>query len=535
MKKYIFRRNTILLLLAGLFIGATGCRKENFNFSHLASIEAHPDYGLPFGTVRYGIGEILTQFDKEGFIEQTANGDLLYNYTITKDTVILGSNILKYKPANGTFGPFATNVTVPGSVAVSVNFEFPITLHDSNLIYSNIDIRSGMVDLTVHTSITTPCTIVFELPTVTRNGAVFSQTIHISSGNQATVRIDLTGCKIQATSDPNTIPCQGTATFDVNSAITNYSFNGIYTTSEIKLSHFDGTMTPRADNLTENYSFDLLSSLLSSPNYGASAITLYNPTVTLNINNTFHVSGQFQLQQLALASADNSLTSPLLSAPATITQPYSPTMQKHVLDNIVPQVPVRPEYNTIHLEGTSILNPNGLGTPVSIDESSVMNIKLEISIPFKLKVENAYFRDTLKLNFTDLTDNESVQTLKLINAVENLTLDIVLANTLPIGFRVQALLCDSTGLTIDSLFKGPQLLPACFNSNTPRKATFSSSMGNSKAHRLLKSKQLILRFQMDTEHQTAILNASQYLQATLRGRIKCNLGELNLTFLSTLY
>ncbi|MDR1113449.1 MAG: hypothetical protein LBL18_06815, partial [Bacteroidales bacterium] len=260
-----------------------------------------------------------------------------------------------------------------------------------------------------------------------------------------------------------------------------------------------------------------------------------NPTVTLNINKTFHVSGQFQLQQLALASADNSLTSPLLSAPVTVTQPYSSTMQKHVLDNIVPQVSVRPEYNTIRLEGTSILNPNGSGVPVSIDEGSEVNIKIEIGIPFKLKVENAYFRDTLKLNFTDLTDNESVQTLKLINAVENLTLDIVLANTLPIGFRVQALLCDSNGLTVDSLFKEPQSLPACFNSNTPRKATFSSSMGSNKAHRLLKSKQLILRFQMDTEHQAATLNASQYLQATMRGRIKCNLGELNLTFLSNLY
>ncbi|MDR1112138.1 MAG: hypothetical protein LBL18_00020, partial [Bacteroidales bacterium] len=241
MKNYFCRRNIILLLLAGLFIGETGCRKENFNFSNLASVEAHPDYGLPFGTVRYGIGEILAQFDKEGFIEQTANGDLLYNYTITKDTVILGSNILKYRPATGTFGPFATNVTAPGTAAVSVNFEFPITLHDSSLIYSNVDIKSGMVDLTVHTSIS-PCTIVFELPTVIQNGTVFSQTIHISGGNQATVQINLAGCNIQATSDPNTIPCQGTATFNVNPAITSYSFGGVYATSEIKLSHFDGTM-----------------------------------------------------------------------------------------------------------------------------------------------------------------------------------------------------------------------------------------------------------------------------------------------------
>jgi hypothetical protein len=523
---FLTKKTGIVLLLAIVLLISVSCKKENFNFSRITSVEANPDYGLPIGTVRYSIAEILTQFNKEGYIEQQANGDLFYNYLLSKDTVILGGDIMKYNPATGTFGPFAENVTAPVEITVSVPFDFPVVLRDSTLILSSVEVKSGTVDLILNA--TAPCTIEFTMPTITKNGVPFSQQVQLNSGSQE-IQINLAGFWLQESTDPNTLPCQGTATFMVDPSITNYSLEGSYSTSEIRLSHFEGKMLTRVDNMVENYNFDLLS-MFSSSNYGVSSITLYDPSITLSISNTFHVTGDFELDQLVLASTDNSLSTPLISSPFSITQPYSPTMTEHPLNNVLTQIPIRPEYNTIRMVGHSKLNPGGYSTPVSMDDNSKVSVKIKVVIPFKLKVENAYFRDTLQLNFSNLTGDESDVTSQMINAIENLTLNITLSNTIPISFHVQALMCDSTDRIVDSLFTQTQLMEACFNPASPRKKELSTSMNNESARRLLKSKQLILRFQMDTGGQIATFNATQYLQATLRGRVKCNLGEVDFSF-----
>jgi hypothetical protein len=522
---HLTKKTSIVLLLAMVLLMSVSCKKENFNFSRITNVEANPDYGLPIGTVRYSIAEILTQFDKEGYVQQQANGDLFYNYLITKDTLILGGDIMKYRAATGTFGPFTENVPAPGAITVSVPFDFPIVLHDSTLILSSVEVKSGMVNLTLNS--TAPCTIEFTMPTITKNGVPYTQEL-ILNGNSQEIQINLDGFRLQESTEPNTLPCQGTATFAVDPSITNYSLSGSYSTSEIRLKYFEGRMGTKGYDMVESFNFDLLSML--SSNYGVSSITLYDPSVTLSIGNTFNFEGIFKLKELVLGSADSSLSTSLLSAPYTSPPlSYSPTMIDYSLDEVLPQIPIRPEYNTIRMAGNSTLNPGGYSTPVSMDDNSKISVKVKVVIPFKLKVENAYFRDTLQLNLSN-TGDESDATSQMINAVENLTLNIILSNTMPVGFHVQALVCDSTGRVVDSLFAQTQMLEACFNPASPRKKELSASMNYERANRLLKSKQLILRFQMDTGGQIATFNAAQYLQATLRGRIKCNLGEVDFLF-----
>jgi hypothetical protein len=526
------RKTSIVLLLAMVLLMSVSCKKENFNFSRITNVEFNPDYGLPIGTVRYNIAEILTQLDKEGYVQQEANGDLFYSYLFSKDTVIFGGDIMKYNATAGTFGPFAEDIPAPGEITVSVPFDFPVALHDSTLILSSVEVKSGTVKLILNS--TAPGTIEFTMPTVTKNGVPFSQELILNGDNQE-IQIDLAGFRLQESEEPNTFPCQGTATFTVNPSITNYSLEGSYSTSEIKLKSFEGRMDTKKYNMVENFNFDLLS-MLSLSNYGVSSITLYDPSITLSIGNTFNFEGQFQLEQLMLSSADNSLSTPLLSAPsAPYTIFYSPTMIDYSLDEVLSQIPIRPEYNTIRVAGNSTLNPGGYSTPISMDDNSKISVKVKVVIPFKLKVENAYFRDTLQFNLSNMTGDESDATLQMINTIENLSLNITLSNTIPVGFRVQALACDSTGRIVDSLFTETQLLEACFNPASPRKTELPVSMNYERANRLLKSKQLILRFQMDTGGQIATFNNAQYLQATLRGRIKCNLGEIDFSFLSNLF
>ncbi|MDD4847212.1 MAG: hypothetical protein PHR53_00365 [Bacteroidales bacterium] len=502
MKKQIAILMGLIMILC--VIHFLSCKKDRLNFKDLNSIEADGVWSLPLINTQYPISEVLSQFDREGYISTADDGTLKYVYELTQDNVVRASDLLKFDDVDQVDETELDNPS-PGIVGASVTLEYNQQLSfASELVEVNsATVKTGLLDVQIaHDIDVDEYDVVISTTNIkTEDGVFFSKTLHSNQGLVIIFSINLENCTI--TLEPNnTIAFQYQFHFLSNGDETPM----FHVNTEIHLSNFS---LKDASAKVAAYSMPLSVETpfnLFSTNFGGD-ITIFNPRLVLYTRNSFNVEGLLRVD-VAEFTGDNCASSLLEIVPTLVNIPISPN--EYIKDQIeeIEKIHFESLYNRFVASGMATLNPNGFSQGViSVYDTSTISVKVAAELPFQLKIDNAYYRDTTSFTLSDI---------KEVDHIEALDFRVALTNGIPLDVDAQIIAYDSiTNTVVDSMFTEAEFLDGAYDGIPVERDPIFVHITNERIQNFLKANKLIMRFKIATEGHEVTFTSENFLGAVV--------------------
>lgn len=525
------RLHFLPLLIGSIFLLCTSCEdyKNRFDFSRLDKINASGEWGVPVINSDYTAEKLLSQLDRDGFITQDPNGGLILKYEIEKEDIIKASDFLAFQPFGSSYEIFSIdNPKIPG-VELTLPFKTHFNFDPSQVIVKNGIVKQGALRVQIETNITEEYSLKIVCHNIkTPNNKSFEY--NIASYNQASLDqiFDLSGYSVLP-SDTNRFNFEGEATFisGGNIAQSTYTVEVIYSVNNFCVQSAYGLTAPFAFEIDESMSFNLF-----SHNYGGN-IKIYRPKLTVFAKNSFLAKGQFQIDVADLTGDHGSQTFLTGSErPVKINLAASPNSYLEIPVTEPPSVDINTSYSAFKLKGRAIINPDGFDAGVlSLNENSAISCRVLLEVPFRIKVEDAFYRDTVNFSLRDILEKDGGSPADdfPLNIVENAAFRLVMNNGLPFNLKVQLYFFnEKEGAVVDSLFATEYLLPASANNNASDAAPQLVNFNKNRLDALANTDKIIMQFNLNTKNQEVYLNRKNYIKALLGIKLKYDTKEMTL-------
>lgn len=482
------------------------CNKNRFDFDRFDGVEAKGEWRLPISSAKRSIGDVISALNQSGVIQNDVNGRIRFVYDYVIDDAIKGADFMYFKDQRfeKTFAfdnPLPTVLPVP--VDTVLYFETSITLSSSDIGVLSANIKSGVLGVQVTT----------EFGGV-QGINVISNSITDAEGNPMNLEfdpsleenvIDLTGYAYESETS-NTIDLL----FAVHLSIQDFSapqYNTTFTLrfNDFKLSHMSGSIGV----FRSYHKIDTTFSLFPD-NLTGSAMFL-DAGVRLNARNYFEVPARLRIDTaMILGGAD----------------PYTIFNQMPVVVDITPSnngyIEVFNEnvsgllnanYQQAYSSAVFVLNPDSLNTVFEVADTTSIDTKIDVEIPFKFMVPAVTYIDTVKIH---LSNYDSLEVFKEI------VLNMLVQTDIPFNIMIQAFFYNSaTGEVTETLFDDPLVLHGAFD-GTMQQSDIEISLTEERIRQMLHSDRLIIHYNIDTEDREVELNANQRLSMALRAKMVCD-------------
>ncbi len=487
------KKSYALCFLLGFILALfSGCKKENLNFDRLNSADISGEWGIPLLNAQYSINDVLAQLEDNGIISQEPNGDLYFQYELEEENIITSEKFLHIEDIHIQEDYQMRNALPPGlnfsaETTKSFSFENPyLSLKQGEVKSGTISIRiSHNLDVTDYNLVISSADI------FNANGQEFNLTINRQDYQNV---IDLSRYSFNLTEE-NAVALTATLSFTTGIIPEDeYSINVEVDFLGIDMRSVTGKIAPYTVEIDE--SADI--SLLTGNNTLGGNVVIYDPQISLTTNNTFPLTAECRLDRAEFSGPGGS--TPILRQYPTIIN-INQGEQTRPVDG-PEQLILSPDFNKINVQGTTTLNPNGQsGQWIRIDENSSFGFILKIKIPFRIKIENVYYRDTIAFNPKDLVKPE---------LIDKASFRFTFANKIPVNLSCQAYF-RNTGQnnTLDTLFR-PALTLIKDQENS-----HIVEIDHARIDNLFESDQIILEFKLNTGNGVVSLNAHNYLKAIL--------------------
>jgi len=312
---------------------------------------------------------------------------------------------------------------------------FDFNLDNEEQIHSII-LSAGQISYSITSSLVTPISIIFSIPSGMINNEPFMVVEDIQlTGNSVVGDIDVTGLYVDLTTDLtqpfNKIPLDITVLVDsdVPITLTNTDFANIsFSFSNLELEYLDGYFS----NYVIDLGGDTVDVDLGLFEDFDSGLILENPTFTINLKNSLGVSAEV-VGELTAYSQDGSSQAgfdfnEVISAPTNIgdEMEISWTYDHTIIGDIIALPPKTIEYSSV----ATIINESSLNFVTN--ESSLL-IGVDIDFPLSLNAANISLKDTIL--FSELNYD--------ITQIEHFLLHFNLINGFPLGTKFDLVLHDS--------------------------------------------------------------------------------------------
>lgn len=218
---------------------------------------------------------------------------------------------------------------------------------------------------------------------------------------------------------------------------------------------------------------------------------IYNPKLLLDVTNSFEGSTKVQITKMHL-KAPTVIESLLLYDDPCFTIQENYDGIQDISQFIKKEIPINSPYDSLYVECISIA-PVG---KMTVFDNSVINVGMNLSIPFDINIEEAILTDTLDFGFTGLAN---------LSFFDTITLRTAFSNSNPLSATAQIWLYDSkTKNTIDSLLNNPMSIKGAYNHiPTPYEIRYIN-ITNNRINALQQADKLILyiNFHTDGQHNT---------------------------------
>ena len=462
----ITRLSAVVVLVIALCYFSS-CVKNSIQLSNASNQQWNPNIALPIVNCTMSIGDIITSFGKQGYVQVGANNAcvLIYKgslYSVEAQNIIqiptqtapplnvnLTANQVTALNAGGavTMGPFSQVVTFnTGTTGPQID----------SILFSG-----GILTDSIVSTFQQNISIVITIPSAKNAGVPFSQTINLIPNGAGqlvkTSNVNLSGYTFDMTqggTTNNQFAVNYTITVNPNPSATASTASSLTMTQVFKNPIFhkffgylgQEVITPAGKNI------DTVALSIFKNSTVLNAFTISNPNVEFIISNTFGVPVQISFSSLRGFTPSNT-NYPItgVGVPTNLLLPMPPLSQlgsaaidsfglNNTNSNIATVVNSTPQ-NLIY-QLTASTNPAGKAYNYVLDTSKVA-VNLSVKIPLYGTAKNFTVMDTIKAFSLNLTS----KTLQ----IQSIDLRATVSNGFPVGANVQLILTDSLYHPLDSL------------------------------------------------------------------------------------
>jgi hypothetical protein len=483
---------TALVMAAMLMFS---CNKNRYDFEHLESAQGSGLWKLPIGTMEVSLDTILNQLVASNTLLSTDdNGDIQIAYGFPMNNLIKGSSLLTIGTFNAsedfTFpNPF---VGVPISpVDTTVYFRQVIGISADSATIEMGMVKSGRLVQTLISNLENIREVRMSSPDILKpNGDSLSTTGNV---------VDLAGCTFRLR-DPVTQEVD--TAFVLNYAIRfemtginvpDYELRTIIGMDDIKLQELVG----RIDSYIQEYTYDTAFKL---PSKLEGQMTLVGGKMQVLERNTFgNLDAMLRITRGEFYGGGATPSQVFSSYPVVMDVEPTPTFI-----DIAPNGPVSIGINTKHeafgVDMAFDLNPSSNNRLVHIYDTSSLSIRFDAAIPMRFTSDGVYYLDTIDLNLNNLKAPEILKEIQL---------SVHFDSKIPFNLDAQLFTLDSlTGVKTDSLIMQPLHIGGAFDGHAVQSDAVISVTKDRLAN-MVASKQLAMRFKIDTENHPAQLKLHQ--------------------------
>jgi hypothetical protein len=521
MKKRISR----LLAFGAIYLSLlffTGCHNKNaFDFSRLNGVECEGDWGFPLLNAQYTIEDILTMVDNPDFLQVGDDGSLEIIYEYEMDSVISASNYLDsyfHSPIEVSGSESYPSISLPlPSSGVLVLFEDTLkaVLPADKVYIIDASIKSGIVNVSLNYNIPFSTRVVAYSPQLRNSSGQMFRIEENISGGHFEKNYDLSGYQLAVPDDQSVdIYLEVTCSPSGGTLPSQLSFSYDVSFSQIRFSQIRGNFA--AITLPVDQEWDFNMNFLKE--YITGSITLMNPKLTCEIMNTFPVEGKVKVDEAMLSG--NGVSSSLINGSTGYLDIPGSTVQFTPIEvPLASSIFISPDFSHFSLNGTAVINPNGLSSPVMVfRDDQLISLRFKIVLPLQLSVNNVTFRDTIEFGGLDIPDEP---------AFSNLLVRLGITNGIPLNFNLQAYFYDSTTGTVkDSLFVQPRTILSAQNGHPRTSELFAAKENLNEVQRMLTCDNIILKAAVFTEGGPVTISSDQFLKVMLSGRFNVDVNQL---------
>ena len=503
MKKHL----PLCLLLLLLFMGS-GCKKEMLDFSRLDQASASGEWGIPILNATYTIEDILLQLGNNDYISQDANGQLFLNYIFDEKRIVTDSTILSFSNTSSSYR-WREVIAIAAGSTMTKDTTFLFKIPDDNIIIRRGTVMHGYLDLAISGNIET--VVVSSQSIRDASGRNFIRTI---SGNYQE-KIDLSGYSVSFSyEDTNKIAIDVHIIYQGTGATKEYYMNMNVSSQNLRLREVTGKMKP----FTGRYTDMLDIGKFLDRNHSGGSLTLFNPKVTVHIKNSFNrIEGVAFIDTLHFMGQNTS--SHILTAyPSTIQVLAGMNAEQDVQG--LSSVFFSSLFDKLKFAGHVIVNPLGFSAgELSIQENSALDIKANLGIPFEVKTDNLYYRDTVNFNLGD--------SLNMGKTIQNIVFRYVIGNKLPFNVNTQIYFYNSRQqVLVDSLFYPHLSLAGTFKEGDMVETAALLEIEQNRINKVLTADKIIFQVKINTNGRTVFVNAKHGVKAVLGVKIKYETDDL---------
>lgn len=499
MKRFVFLGTALTLMVMLLF----SCNKNRFDLDHLESAQGSGQWKLPIGSIHVTAMDVLNQLGENKLITQDDAGNLLIRYSFPMENLVEGYTML-------TLGSFNSEAT----------FYFDVPEWDKSIIDTVFLVRQAVpIDADSASIVSAKIKEGALIQTYQGNLASMLVDVRISSPNIIMAdgdtlntdasHVDLAGASLSIGQDKDE-----TDTLYFNYAIhclleeitePSYDLTTIIGITNLKLSELSGYI----DSYVYDYSQD------SSFNLGLSNIqgqlALVGAQMRVEEKNTFgNLNAQLRIDRAEFYGG-HAQPSPVFSHyPYVLNLVESSTYTDITPSGETATIGVNTEYDMFGFDASFNLNPDQGSSLVTITDTSSLSLKLHATVPLKFNSTGIYYLDTMNL------DMSSIQTPEI---VKQILLSVSFDSEMPLNLNAQLYTLDPvTEQITDSLVVNPLHIGASFDGK-PVHSEAQISVTHKRMENLFKSKNLMMRFDIDTDGRDAVLTTSSGLSVGLKADV----------------
>lgn len=483
------------------------CNKNHYDFDHLNGVAMDGELCAPIASAQYSIGDLMERFHLDTLLVFGEEGDMSFEFGYEVNDAILGSELLRFNDIVEHFEDSIENphpIALPIPIDTVVHYDFELNLVSDYASLNWAAIKSGMIEFELETNLTHLRSIDISVHEITD---AMGNMLHINYEPQLTVnQVDVSGYNYQASTE-NMLH----VSVDVDFAMQEMTEPFYNLAVDLKISNLAikemrghiGTYTSR--NRIDT-TFNLFPSNLSGEAHFLDA------HIALQERNTFGLSAELIVDTAMVGGNGVEPYTIFDEMPLVINLPSSSDYVES-FDQLV-DGRLNIQCGDAYASSLFVLNPQGLQNEVSVCDTSSVDVKIGVEIPFSFNVERISYVDTVNMNLNGIESPEMIEQMVMVLAFES---------GLPLNVSVTADMYDSQNemITETLLGEGACNIRGSFDGH-PTTTLVEVPLTPERLENVFSSDKIILHFALDTDAHDVTLNLNQSLGLTIRTRIQYN-------------
>lgn len=495
---------TIMPVLLAVTLLAS-CKKSHYDVTNVHGVNAQGEVLLPIGSKTLTIMDMMERFQMDSLITCSDDGGLSLDYYYEGLGVLSGEEILRFKDLHFEehYSMENPHVEILPYLDTVLYFERTVEFQAEHIEVFDAMMKSGQFDFTITSNIGVLRRVTLSSPDIMdAMGNNFVMDFYPQEGHfgfnleglhcHTDIANSLTfNYKLYCTYMPTTDP----------DLYVDFKLDG----SDVAFSEMTGYLEPYDSRNRLDTTFILF------PNNLSGTLDVRDVMMRVSERNTFGVDARLIVDTALIACEGVAPYSVFDPMPLVVELPVQDAFSEVFSQTLSGEI--APKGGKVKTSSLFIVNTSGVDDLITVYDTSNLDVRIDISLPFSFVVNDVQYLDTVNLDLAEI---------ELPDLIEQLTLDLAFNSTLPVDLIGQFYMYDSEhDMITDTLVGDGKLIEASFDGQ-PTHTSLSFDITEERIEKVMHSDRIIMRYVLDTEAHNVKLNADQRLSLFVKAKAKYN-------------